>query len=276
MTSATMFRRVKGLIKERVPMARSVVQWMKTTQPSDMVHGPIPRPPWMPVDNLRERFSRDFLAGSGLEIGALYSPVFVKPGVEVKYVDWEDATALREQLRPIEHLADVPIVDVDIIDHGDTLGSIPTDSQDFIIANHFLEHVQDPVGTIKRHLQLLKPGGILYYALPDKRFTFDRERHVTPLEHHFRDHEEGPAWSLMEHLIEYVALVENKTGLEGEQRIKYLLALPHLSIHFHVWTIHEMTELFTEVRKRYQMPYIIEAIVCNPSWIETICILRKV
>ncbi|MFT3880378.1 MAG: methyltransferase domain-containing protein [Gemmatales bacterium] len=276
MTSATMFHRFKGMIKERVPMARSVVQWMKTPVPSDVVQGPIPRPPWMPADNLRERFSRDFLTGSGLEIGALYNPVFVKPGVEVKYVDWEAGPSLREQLRPIEHLANVPIVEVDIVEHGETLASIHSESQDFIIANHFLEHVQDPIGTIKRHLQLLRPGGILFYGLPDKRFTFDRERPVTTLEHHFRDHEEGPAWSLMEHMIEYVALVENKTGIEGEQRIKDLLALPRLGIHFHVWTIHEMTELFTEMRKRYNMPYVIEAIMCNQPMIESICILRKI
>lgn len=276
MRSATMIRRVKGLIKDRMPLARSVVQWIKSPTTVEVLHSPIPRPPWMPVDNLRDRLSREFITGSGLEIGALYNPVSVKPGVQVKYVDWETTESMREQVRSMPHHHDAPIVNVDIVDNGDTLASIEETSQDFIIANHFMEHVQDPIGTIMRHLDLLKPDGILYYGIPDKRFTFDRERPVTTLQHLIKDHEEGPAWSLMDHVNEYVALAENKTGIEGEERIAELLSLPKLGIHFHVWTIHEVTEMFTDLRKRYELPFIIEAIVCNRPLIETLCVLRKV
>ncbi len=276
MTSAAMIRRVKGLIKERVPLARRVVRWMKSPAPVEVLHSPIPRPPWMPTDNLRDRLSQEFIAGNGLEIGALYNPVFVKQGVSVKYVDWETTESMREQVRQMPHHQDAPIVNVDIVDNGDTLASIQEVSQDFIIANHFMEHVQDPIGTIKRHLDILKPDGILFYGIPDKRFTFDKERTLTTLEHLIKDHEEGPEWSLMDHVHEYVALAENKTGKAGEHRIAELLSLPKLGIHFHVWTIHEVTEMFTELRKRYQLPYIIEAIVCNRPLIETVCVLRKV
>ena len=41
-----------------------------------------------------------------------------------------------------------------------------TKAEDFIIANHFLEHAQDPIRTIKRHLEVLKPGGVLFLYLP--------------------------------------------------------------------------------------------------------------
>lgn len=275
MTSSTMMSRVKGLIKERVPLAKSVVQWMKSPLLLETLQGPIPRPPWMPLGNLRESLSREFIHGSGLEIGALYNPVFVKPGVSVTYVDWETTEAMREQVRLLPHHQDAPIVNVEIVDDGATLTKIDAASQDFIIANHFMEHVQDPIGTIKRHLDLLKPNGILYYGIPDKRFTFDKERPVTTLEHLVRDHDEGPAWSLMQHIEEFVALAENKSGVEAENRIKELMSLPQLGIHFHVWTIHELTELFTEIRKRYSLPYVIEAIVCNRALIETLCVVRK-
>lgn len=273
--SSVMYQRVKVLIKERVPLVRNVASWLRANPSIESLQGPIPRPPWMPAVNLRDRFSQEFINGAGLEIGALYNPVFVRPGVTVRYVDWEPTESLRDQVRLMPHHQDAPIVNVDIVDNGDTLATVAEQSQDFIIANHFLEHVQDPIGTVKRHLEILKPGGVLYYGIPDKRFTFDRSRPVTTLEHHYRDHEEGPAWSLDQHLEEYVALAENKTGSEGRDRIAELMKLPRLGIHFHVWTIQEVTEMLLGMRRRYAMPFEIEAIVCNRALVETICVLRK-
>ena len=80
-------------------------------------------------------------------------------------------------------------------------------SQDFIIANHFIEHTEDPIGTIKRFLTVLRPQGILYMAVPDKRFTFDLERPLTSLEHLLRDHTEGPEWSRESHFREWAQFV---------------------------------------------------------------------
>src|SRR5262249_20386798 len=159
--------------------------------------------PWCPFGNVRDRLSQEFVRGAGIEIGAMQNPLFVQPGVQVRYVDRWDVAELRRQVRDIPLLRDKPMVPVDILDEGATLATIPDESQDFVIANHFLEHVQDPIGTIKRHLQVLKPGGILFLGLPDRRVTFDRRRPVTPLEHLYRDHAEGPAWSFHEHVREW-------------------------------------------------------------------------
>jgi hypothetical protein len=226
-----------------------------------------------------QQSSRSFLVrvyqGPGIEIGALYNPVFVREGVQVKYVDWETADVMREQLRLVEEVKDAPLVNVDILEDGMTLASIAESSQEFIIANHFLEHVQD-LSAPSKHLALLNTNGILFYGIPDKRYTFDKERPVTSLEHLVKDHEEGPAWSLLDHVKEYLALVEHKTGIEAEDRVKELAAQPKVSVHFHVWTIDEVTEIFTALRQRYQLPYVIEAIACNRPMVEAICVLRKV
>ncbi len=276
MMSSTMMCQVKKLIKERVPMAHQVVRWIKSPANDDVLQSPIPRPAWQPAKNLRDHFSYEYIAGHGVEIGALYNPLFVRKGVQVKYVDWETAETMREQLQLIEHVKDAPLVNVDILDDGMVLSSITDCSQDFIIANHVLEHAQDFIGTLVRHLALLKNDGILFYGIPDKRFTFDNERPVTTLEHLVRDHEDGPAWSLLDHIQEYVALVEHKVGTEAEDRVAVLAAQPKVSIHFHVWTIHELTEIFTTLRKRYYLPYVVEAIACNRSMAEVLCVLRKV
>ena len=51
-----------------------------------------------------------------------------------------------------------------------------------MIANHFLEHCQNPFGA-PEYLARAGAGGILYIAVPDKRFTFDKDRPVTTIEH---------------------------------------------------------------------------------------------
>ena len=60
---------------------------------------------------------------------------------------------------------------------------LPDGSQDFIIANHLLEHVADPIGALEEWYRLLRPDGILFLALPDKRVTFDKDRPRTTLDH---------------------------------------------------------------------------------------------
>ncbi len=72
-----------------------------------------------------------------------------------------------------------PLQAPDMIDDGETLSTIDSASQDFVIANHFLEHCENPIQTLRNFLRVLKDGGILYMAVPDKRFTFDVDRPVT-------------------------------------------------------------------------------------------------
>src|SRR3546814_547550 len=52
---------------------------------------------------------------------------------------------------------------------------------DLIVASHVFEHFADPVGWLANAHRLLKPGGRIFLALPDKRFTFDIGRAETTL-----------------------------------------------------------------------------------------------
>ena len=80
-------------------------------------------------------------------------------------------------------------------------------------------------------------------TVPDKRFTFDRDRPVTPLAHLLRDHEDGPQWSRRGHFEEYVRLALAIADPDAaEQKVEELLAADY-SIHFHVWTQREFAEL---------------------------------
>lgn len=193
------------------------------------------------ADDLPRLVGHAWLRGRGIEIGALHHPMRLPRGASVRYLDRLSLADLRRQYPT---LADKYFVDVDIVDDGERLGSIPDASEDFVTANHFLEHCQDPIGTLKNMIRVLRPGGVLFLTMPDKRATFDRDRPVTTLSHLRTDHEQGPGASRRGHYEEWVRVVE-KLADEDEigRHVEELMARAY-SIHFHVWTFREMTEMF--------------------------------
>jgi SAM-dependent methyltransferase len=217
----------------------------------------------------RSTLSSQYLHGSGIEIGALHNPMGLPGDCTVTYVDRMNVRDLRQHY---PELVDKSLVDVDVIDDGEKLATFGVSSQDFIIANHFLEHTQDPIGTIKRHLEVLKPGGILYMAVPDKRETFDRKRPVTSLEHLYRDYFEGADWSYMDHVREWVSLVGDLTGESFQEAVQDVIDKQY-SIHFHVWTQNELLEFLVDIRRRLSLPFDIRAVSLNGY--ESIVVLKK-
>jgi SAM-dependent methyltransferase len=202
-----------------------------------------------PEDLLRRKtIARSYLRGSGLEIGALHNPLKVPPGARVRYVDRLSAADLR---REYPELAKQDLVRVDILDDGETLANVGDATQDFVIANHFLEHCENPIGAVGNMLRVLKPGGILYLAIPDKRYTFDVDRPVTPIEHLMRDFEEGPDWSRRSHYEEWTRLVKKVSDRARAEREVETLMSTRASIHFHVWTQAEILDLISVLGRRW-------------------------
>jgi SAM-dependent methyltransferase len=194
----------------------------------------------------REAIARTYLKGEGIEIGALHRPLAIPRAAQVKYVDRMPVRNLRAQYVDIDPKS---LVDVDIVADGETLDGIPDESQNFVIANHFLEHCQNPILALENMLRVLQPEGIVYLAVPDKRYTFDIDRPVTPLSHVIRDYSEGPAWSKRQHFEEWSRLV-NKAPSEEQVQVEsdHLMGIDY-SIHFHVWTQAELLELVLELRR---------------------------
>ncbi|HEY2787467.1 MAG TPA: methyltransferase domain-containing protein, partial [Fimbriiglobus sp.] len=221
--------------------------------------------------HLRKVLTDEFLNDSGIEIGALHHPLAVPAGALVRYVDRLDVAGLR---REFPELAAYPLTPVDVIDDGETLRTIPDESQDFIIANHFLEHCQNPLGTLERLVQVLRPGGILYLAVPDKRGTFDRDRPVTRFRHLVRDYECGPAGSYEGHVREYAELVDRLSGIALEQRIQSLIARDY-RIHFHVWTHDAFGATLRRAVRRLRLPIESRAAVFNRKLSESIHVWQR-
>jgi predicted SAM-dependent methyltransferase len=225
----------------------------------------------------RAELAYRFLAGDGLEIGGLNWPLQVPAWARVKNVDRMTPEQLREEYA---EMAGVQLAEVDILDDGERLGTVPDGSQDFIIANHFLEHTGDPIGTIGSHLAKLKPGGVLFYAVPDKRFTFDFRREVTPLAHMIRDHEEGSEVSRREHYDEWGQLVigterdrEDPRWPDRAEEVARQLEAEDFSIHTHTWTDATFLELLLHCRRSFEEAFEIEAVVRREM--EVVTILRR-
>jgi predicted SAM-dependent methyltransferase len=205
---------------------------------------------------MRIRFDRKALAsvylrGHGIEIGGLQSPLKVPWSAKVQYIDRMTVPELR---RHYPELKSYKLVEADIIDDGETLGTIEDASQDFVIANHFLEHCENPIKAVTNFFRVLREGGILYLAIPDKRYTFDKKREVTSFDHLVRDYEKGPQASRKEHLEDWVINVEGqKDEIAIQKRIRELDEMNY-SIHYHNWTQKEMFDLFRQLDKRFGLP----------------------
>jgi SAM-dependent methyltransferase len=218
----------------------------------------------------RAVLARRFIRGSGIEIGALHNPLRLPRRAQVRYVDRLPVAELRRQYPELEHET---LVDVDIIDDGERLGSVADGSQDFVIANHFLEHSEDPIGALVNMFRVLGAGGILYLAVPDKRFTFDVKRPTTPIEHLLDDHRHGAERSRRAHFEEWALLVDDVPKPEIEGHVEDLLARNY-SIHFHVWTQPDVLELLVALRNEFGVSYDLEVAVRNGH--ENVFVLRKV
>jgi SAM-dependent methyltransferase len=132
----------------------------------------------------------DLLTGTGLEIGALNQPAMVPRRCNIEYVDViTRAEAMKKfpELEPSSLIEPDHILDVD----SGGLNAIAPATFDFAIANHVVEHVANPGRFIAELVALLKPGGRLVIAAPDKNYTFDRPRPLTPLETLARYYFEG-------------------------------------------------------------------------------------
>lgn len=221
------------------------------------------------VYQVRKELAVQYISGEGMEVGALHAPLEVPNGAKVHYVDRMSAANLRKQY---PELSAVNLVDPDIIDDGERLAQIQDNTWDFVIANHMIEHCQNPIGAIQNFLRVLKEGGILYMGVPDKRYTFDLDRPITDLDHLIRDYKEGPEWSKQGHYQEYVSLVDKVPEDQISARMKLLLDMDY-SIHFHVWKPDSFLELLSYCQETLGFQFTIEQFKENDF--EFICILKK-
>lgn len=221
----------------------------------------------------RKALSLKWLEGAGIEIGALHNPLSVySERAQVTYVDRLDVPALRQHY---PELANLPLVPVGIIDDGEKLETVESDSQDFVIANHVIEHTEDPIGALDSWFRVLRPGGVVYLGVPDKRYTFDRIRVNSPWLHFVADHEYGPEGTRRQHYEEWVRYVGQHTEPDVVDATVASLMEQNYSIHFHVWDADSFTDFLVRYRESYNPRFVMKEYEICPEHSEIIFVLEK-
>lgn len=193
---------------------------------------------------VRRSIADVFLRGAGIEVGAGPRPWPVPDCVEVEYGDIRDRDAL-ERYFGRDASPEGTVID------AQTLDSVADASLDFVLSAHVIEHLQDPLGSIRAAMRCLRPGGSLLLAVPDMRHTFDRKRSPTPLSHLLSDLENGGAGTRLEAYEEFIRDVEIKyLGRQPKGPIEdeaAALAAAGYDIHFHAWTPETFREMLEAV-----------------------------
>lgn len=93
-----------------------------------------------------------------------------------------------------------------IISDAVNLEKIDAETYDLVISSHVIEHIANPIKALRQWARVLKKDGHLLIVAPDKRYTYDRNRPVTTIEHLIADFESDMPESDDTHFEEIIAL----------------------------------------------------------------------
>ena len=218
----------------------------------------------------REHFAQQ-LSGHGLEIGPLHTPLALPPNATVDYVDRCTVEELRKQYPELDHL---PLVAPTIIDDAETLRTVANEAFDFVVAAHVIEHMRNPFGALANWFRVLRPGGLLYLIVPDKRKTFDKERDRTPLNHIINDYQVPSVFFDYLHFIDYAKHVNCKQG-ENVLVEAGRLHASNYSIHFHAFEPEDVTAMLMWFAENVEPCLVLEGPVTSEEDFEIHFLLKK-
>jgi 2-polyprenyl-3-methyl-5-hydroxy-6-metoxy-1,4-benzoquinol methylase len=118
----------------------------------------------------------DVQHAEGLEIGAFDFPIILTGDGNCDIADYQSEEDLRKkaitpdtQIAPINYL----------VERERSIHEQIHKRFDYILLCHVIEHIPNPIGYLQDLENLLKPNGIIFLAIPDKRRTPDKDRQST-------------------------------------------------------------------------------------------------
>jgi SAM-dependent methyltransferase len=174
----------------------------------------------------RLELAQKYAKGIGIEIGSSHKPWPNPHNASVDYIEKRSLDILIKEA-PEEARKNIP--NNIFIEDGTLCASRADSHYDFIASSHVFEHLRNPILALQNWVRILKPGGHLIFAIPEKTQTFDKDRSLTPFEHMVKD---------------YIYPGNDDSHYDethpGNNEIKKIRP----EIHFHVWTKETLKEHF--------------------------------
>jgi len=128
------------------------------------------------------------------------------------------------------------------------LSGISSETYDFVLASHCLEHIANPLKAIKEWLRVLKSKGLLLIVVPNKEYTFDHKRPMTSFEHLLNDFHNNIGEDDLTHLEEILKMhdlrLDPKAGDKESFKNRSLKNYENRCLHHHIFGTNLLVEIF--------------------------------
>lgn len=226
-------------------------------------------------NKIRAFFAFKYIVGKGIEIGAQGSPLQVdRNKATVTYVD----RISNEQNTTLHHLSAQELTSIDVLAEADNLDMFKNESFDFVIANHLLEHIPNPLAALEEWLRILRDNGVLYLSLPNCCCNeYDFQRKPVNVDHIIDDFQNQHKDRKEEHWKEFVEIVEGipQDSLDFSKCLNEQYRLKDNRIHMHVFNKELIDDIIGYIRANlYSNLHVIDFFSFKYSF-EIIVIIRK-
>lgn len=112
---------------------------------------------------------------------------------------------------------------------------------DASISSNVIEHSPNPIWLLLNFYFITKENGYQFHAIPNFRYTFDKFRKPTPIEHIIEDFENKIWFEDESHNEDYKMSAIEKHGYQRSFHEKYPVSYPYM--HFHVFDENNVRQL---------------------------------
>jgi SAM-dependent methyltransferase len=154
-----------------------------------------------------------------------------------------------------------------------SLTGVPSNSYDFLLSSHSLEHCANVLKTLQEWARVLVPGGTMVVIVPDRRFTFDHRRTVTEFAHLVEDYQNNVNENDLTHLEEILLHhdISKDSGVRDAAffRERSLKNIENRCLHHHVFDQNLLVKAFEFLNLRvvladFQRPHHIVMVAEKP------------
>lgn len=133
------------------------------------------------------------------------------------------------------------------IGEATSLDALASNSYDFVLSSHMLEHTANPIQALTEWKRILRSNGTLVLILPNKKYTFDHRRPVTTLDHLITDFKAEMKEDDLTHLPEILALHDFQRDPDVGDAIDFknrcMQNRENRCMHHHVFSLRLAVEL---------------------------------